>query len=61
MFGVGGSKVGCTAIEEDEMPFAGACDPLAESFVSNMAEEWQGKERRGAGTFVSSTRLTRKQ
>ena len=42
MFGVGdtGSEVGCTAFEVDEMPFAGACDPLEESFVSDMAEEW---------------------
>ena len=42
MFGVGdtGSEVGCTAFEVDEMPFAGACDPLAESFVSDMAKEW---------------------
>ena len=35
-----GSGVGCAAFDEDEMPFAGVCDPLAGSFVSDMVEEW---------------------
>jgi hypothetical protein len=34
------SGVGGNAFEVDEMPFAGACDPLAVSFMRDMAEEW---------------------
>jgi len=44
MSGVGGagSEGDCTTFEEDEMPFTGVCDPLAESFARDMAEGKEG-------------------